>query len=159
MRTAREQETGYADQPLKLAHDAEADISCAAALAMAALAVRSRLPAAASAARPRPPARCQVTGLALSGKVHGGQSPVKTSTVQLYAAGTTGYGSAATLLASTSHGQQRKLLHHRALHLPLRRPDLHHRDPGRLRLGQQSQPGDDVRAGYLPGDQRRGEHQ
>ena len=44
-----------------------------------------------------------VTGLAISGKVaHGGQSPVKTSTVNLYAAGTTGYGSAATLLASTS---------------------------------------------------------
>jgi hypothetical protein len=43
-----------------------------------------------------------VTGLAISGKVHGGQSPVKTSTVKLYAAGTTGYGSAASLLASTS---------------------------------------------------------
>jgi hypothetical protein len=42
-----------------------------------------------------------VTGLSLSGKVHGGQNPVKTSTVQLYAAGTTGYGSAATPLGSS----------------------------------------------------------
>jgi hypothetical protein len=39
---------------------------------------------------------------AMSGVVHGGQFPIYNATVNLYAAGTTGYGSAATLLATTT---------------------------------------------------------
>ena len=69
-----------------------------AVLAVAALAISGC--GIGSTATPSGPVN--VTGLAISGKVHGGQSPVKTSTVQLYAAGTTGYGSAASLLASTA---------------------------------------------------------
>jgi hypothetical protein len=38
----------------------------------------------------------------ITGTVHGGQQPVAYATVKLYAAGTTGYGSAGTLLATTS---------------------------------------------------------
>ena len=38
----------------------------------------------------------------MSGHVHGGNQPVSNSTVQLYAAGTTGYGSAGTLYATTT---------------------------------------------------------
>jgi hypothetical protein len=76
--------------------------SCAAALAMAALAVALPLTGCGIGGSAVSSGPVQVTGLAVSGKVHGGQSPVKTSTVQLYAAGTTGYGSAASLLASTS---------------------------------------------------------
>jgi hypothetical protein len=38
----------------------------------------------------------------MSGVVHGGQFPIYNATVNLYAAGTTGYGSAATLLATTT---------------------------------------------------------
>jgi hypothetical protein len=37
----------------------------------------------------------------LSGVVHGGQQPIYNATVSLYAAGTSGYGSASTLLATT----------------------------------------------------------
>ena len=37
----------------------------------------------------------------IAGNVHGGQQPVYNATVSLYAAGTTGYGSASTLLATT----------------------------------------------------------
>lgn len=38
----------------------------------------------------------------LQGKVHGGQQPVAGAAVQLYAPGTTGYGSSATLIAATT---------------------------------------------------------
>jgi streptogramin lyase len=41
-------------------------------------------------------------GAALHGTVHGGQNPVSGSTIQLYAAGSTGYGSAYTYAAGTS---------------------------------------------------------
>ena len=40
----------------------------------------------------------------ISGQIHGGQQPVSNSDVRLYAAGTTGYGSAGTLYASTTSG-------------------------------------------------------
>lgn len=72
-------------------------IACAAALAMAALSISGCGIGGTTA----PSGPVQVAGLALSGHVHGGQSPVKSSTVQLYAAGTTGYGSAATKLGSS----------------------------------------------------------
>lgn len=39
-----------------------------------------------------------LAGVALQGKVHGGQQPVSGATIQLYAAGAAGYGSAATPL-------------------------------------------------------------
>ncbi|MEO8736537.1 MAG: NHL repeat-containing protein [Edaphobacter sp.] len=42
-----------------------------------------------------------VAGLALTGMVHGGQQPVVGSTVNLYAAGTSGYGSGAVLLSGS----------------------------------------------------------
>ncbi len=42
------------------------------------------------------------SGLALHGTVHGGQQPVNGSTLQLYAAGSTGYGSAYTYSSGTS---------------------------------------------------------
>lgn len=55
---------------------------------------------------------CSLTGTAtdggtpnsatISGHVHGGQPPINNATVNLYAAGTTGYGSAGTLLATTT---------------------------------------------------------
>lgn len=45
-----------------------------------------------------------VTG-PLSGNVHGGQFPIYNATVKLYAAGTSGYGSAATLLATATTDQ------------------------------------------------------
>src|SRR5580704_9089235 len=38
----------------------------------------------------------------IQGKVHGGQQPVVGATVQLIAPGTTGYGSAGTVIASTT---------------------------------------------------------
>ena len=38
----------------------------------------------------------------VGGAVHGGQQPIAFATVKLYAAGTTGYGSASTLLATTT---------------------------------------------------------
>jgi len=41
-------------------------------------------------------------GLALQGKVHGGQQPVSNATIQLYAAGSTGYGSAYPYTSGTS---------------------------------------------------------
>ena len=71
---------------------------CAATLAMTALAITGCGIGGTTA----PSGPVMVAGSALSGTVHGGQSPVKTSTIQLYAAGTTGYGSAASLLASTA---------------------------------------------------------
>jgi len=40
-------------------------------------------------------------GVSLTGNIHGGQNPISSATVQLYAAGTTGYGSAATPLFAT----------------------------------------------------------
>ena len=40
--------------------------------------------------------------LTLRGRVHGGQQAVSGSTIQLYAAGATGYGSSATALLSTT---------------------------------------------------------
>ncbi|MFC6646587.1 hypothetical protein ACFQBQ_13525 [Granulicella cerasi] len=43
-----------------------------------------------------------VTTATLSGKLHGGNQPVVGATVSLYAVGTTGYGSAATLYAQTT---------------------------------------------------------
>jgi hypothetical protein len=67
---------------------------CAVVLTLAALAVTGC--GIGSTAAPSGPV--MVAGSALSGTVHGGQSPVKTSTIQLYAAGTGGYGSAASLL-------------------------------------------------------------
>ncbi len=71
---------------------------CAVALAIAALAITGcGIGGTAASSGP-----IMVAGSALSGTVHGGQSPVKTSTVRLYAAGTAGYGSAASLLASTT---------------------------------------------------------
>jgi hypothetical protein len=72
----------------------------AAALALAALPVLLPLTGCGIGSTSTPSGPVNVTGLAISGKVHGGQSPVKTSTVQLYAAGTGGYGSAATPLGS-----------------------------------------------------------
>jgi len=48
------------------------------------------------------PVPTQIQGMALHGTVHGGQQPVFGATIQLYAVGTSGYGSAATpLIAST----------------------------------------------------------
>ena len=38
----------------------------------------------------------------MTGKLHGGNQPISQATVKLYATGTTGYGSAGTLLATTS---------------------------------------------------------
>jgi hypothetical protein len=70
---------------------------CAAALALAALTIAGC--GIGNTFTPSGPV--MVAGSALSGTVHGGQSPVKTSTVQLYAAGTTGYGSAATPLGAS----------------------------------------------------------
>jgi hypothetical protein len=43
-----------------------------------------------------------VEGAALTGHLHGGNQPVSGSVVKLYAAGSTGYGSAGTLLATTT---------------------------------------------------------
>ena len=43
-----------------------------------------------------------VQGVALHGSVHGGQQPVSNATMQLYAAGSTGYGSAHTYTSGTS---------------------------------------------------------
>lgn len=43
-----------------------------------------------------------VSGLTLHGTVHGGQQPVNGTTMQLYAAGSTGYGSAFTYTSGTS---------------------------------------------------------
>jgi streptogramin lyase len=43
-----------------------------------------------------------VPGVALHGSVHGGQQPVSNATLQLYAAGNTGYGSAYTYATGTS---------------------------------------------------------
>ena len=43
-----------------------------------------------------------VPGVALHGTLHGGQQPVSNATMQLYAAGSTGYGSAYTYTAGTS---------------------------------------------------------
>jgi hypothetical protein len=43
-----------------------------------------------------------VQGLALKGSIHGGQQPVVGAAIQLYAAGTAGYGSAAVPLLTTS---------------------------------------------------------
>jgi len=40
--------------------------------------------------------------LAIAGRVHGGQQPITGSTIQLYAVGTTGYGSAPTALGTPS---------------------------------------------------------
>jgi hypothetical protein len=42
----------------------------------------------------------------MSGVIHGGQFPIYNATVNLYAAGTTGYGRGATLLATTTTDQQ-----------------------------------------------------
>jgi hypothetical protein len=98
MMKATEQKTGMQTY-LSNSRAMQQRTCCAAvALALAALALTG-CGIGGSAASSGP---VSVTGLAISGKVHGGQSPVKTSTVNLYAAGTTGYGSAATLLASTS---------------------------------------------------------
>jgi hypothetical protein len=98
MMKATEQKTGMQTY-LSNSRAMQQRTCCAAvALALAALALTG-CGVGSSAASSGP---VSVTGLAISGKVHGGQSPVKTSTVNLYAAGTTGYGSAATLLASTS---------------------------------------------------------
>src|ERR1700722_12929504 len=48
------------------------------------------------------PAPVTADGAAIRGQVHGGNSPVVGATIQLYGVGTTGYGSAATpLLTST----------------------------------------------------------
>ncbi len=47
------------------------------------------------------PSSISLAGGQLRGNVHGGQQPVTGSSVQLYAAGTTGYGSAATALLSS----------------------------------------------------------
>jgi len=43
-------------------------------------------------------------GVAITGKVHGGQQPISGTKVYLYAAGTSGYASAATSLLTTSGG-------------------------------------------------------
>src|ERR1700756_3837028 len=43
-----------------------------------------------------------VAGAQLHGRVHGGQQPVVGATVQLYAAGTAGYGSSATPLLTSA---------------------------------------------------------
>jgi len=48
------------------------------------------------------PANSFVTGGTLAGKVHGGNQAVSGATVSLYAVGTSGYGSAATLYAQTT---------------------------------------------------------
>ncbi len=42
------------------------------------------------------------TGPAIQGTVHGGQQPITGATIQLYAVGTTGYGSTATPLISAT---------------------------------------------------------
>jgi hypothetical protein len=42
----------------------------------------------------------------MSGVIHGGQFPIYNATVNLYAAGTTGYGSAPTMLATTTSDRQ-----------------------------------------------------
>jgi len=44
------------------------------------------------------PAAVSAVGAAIQGNVHGGQQPVTGATIQLYAVGTSGYGSAATPL-------------------------------------------------------------
>jgi len=52
--------------------------------------------------RTGPGATAVIPGVALSGTMHGGQQPVANATIQLYAAGATGYNSASTpLLTST----------------------------------------------------------
>ena len=43
-----------------------------------------------------------VSGMVLNGTVHGGQQPINGATMQLYAAGSTGYGSAYTYTSGTS---------------------------------------------------------
>jgi hypothetical protein len=43
-----------------------------------------------------------VPGVALRGTVHGGQQPISNATLQLYAAGSTGYGSAYSYSSGTS---------------------------------------------------------
>ena len=48
------------------------------------------------------PANSFVTEGALSGKVHGGNQPIAGATISLYAAGTSGYGSAGVLYAQTT---------------------------------------------------------
>jgi len=48
------------------------------------------------------PANSFVTAGALTGKVHGGNQPVAGATISLYAAGTSGYGSAGVLYAQTT---------------------------------------------------------
>jgi len=48
------------------------------------------------------PSTSTLAGGQLSGHVHGGQQPVSGSTIQLYAAGTSGYGSSATPLLSSA---------------------------------------------------------
>jgi hypothetical protein len=73
----------------------------ATVLAMAALVIALPLTGCGIGGSAAPSGPVNVTGLAVNGKVHGGQNPVKTSTVQLYAAGTTGYGSAATPLGAS----------------------------------------------------------
>jgi hypothetical protein len=47
------------------------------------------------------PSNSPVAGGQLRGNIHGGQQPISGSTLQLYAAGTTGYGSSATALLSS----------------------------------------------------------
>lgn len=41
-------------------------------------------------------------GVSVSGRVHGGQQPIANATITLYAPGTTGYGSALTIIVSTT---------------------------------------------------------
>ena len=47
------------------------------------------------------PSTSPVAGGRLRGNIHGGQQPITGSTIQLYAAGTTGYGASATALLSS----------------------------------------------------------
>jgi streptogramin lyase len=49
-----------------------------------------------------PTAPVTVPGVALHGTLHGGQQPISNATIQLYAAGSTGYGSAYTYSPGTS---------------------------------------------------------
>jgi len=48
------------------------------------------------------PAPTSSSGVSMQGRVHGGQQPVTGATIQLYGVGTTGYGSAATPLLTTT---------------------------------------------------------
>jgi hypothetical protein len=50
---------------------------------------------------PNVPSTSPVAGGRLRGNIHGGQQPITGSTIQLYAAGTTGYGTSATALLSS----------------------------------------------------------